>query len=139
VAFTPSFGPREYEASPLGRVEEQGFPGTAWQLGSRTATGGRTVVTEYATNDAAAGFGMGSRRVARYGVTLGAAGTPTLTLGSNAIYGAGQLYVTITKDENWTASDGRNGTVEEYTDKQGRVVLRRTYNAGAAVSTYYVY
>ncbi len=137
---TPSFGPRRYEPSPLNRVLEQGFPGETWQVAaSRTASTGRTVQTDFATNDEASGFGMDSRRVARYGVTLSAAGTPTLTLGTDAAYGAGELYVTITRDENWISGDGRNGTVEEYTDKQGRVVLKRTYNGGAAFSTYYVY
>ncbi|MGK6353581.1 hypothetical protein ACMGDE_19950, partial [Parapedobacter sp. DT-150] len=96
-------------------------------------------MTEYATNDAVAGFGTASRRVARYSVTLSAQGTPTLALASNAIYAAGELYVTVTKDENWVSADGRNGTAEEYTDKQGRAVLKRTYNANAVVSTYYVH
>src|SRR3546814_3356562 len=120
---TPSFGERKYEASPLNRVTEQGAPGTSWRLGSRTTSGGRTVMGAHVTNDVVTGFGVNSRRVARYGVTLSAAGTPTLTLATGAVYAAGELYVTITRDENWLseAVDGRNGTVEEYADKQGRV------------------
>jgi len=35
------------------------------------------------------------------------------------------LYKTITKDENWTR--GRIHTTEEYKNKQGQVVLKRTY------------
>ncbi|WP_257667145.1 DUF6443 domain-containing protein [Parapedobacter tibetensis] len=138
TTLTPSFAPRKYEPSPLDRVQEQGFPGDAWQLGARTSTGGRTVMVEYGTNDAGS-FGISGRRVALYGVSLSAQGTPTLALASNAIYSAGELYVTITRDENWLIGDGRNGTVEEYIDKQGRVVLKRTYDAGAVLSTYYVY
>jgi RHS repeat-associated protein len=62
--------------------------------------------------------------------------------GSNtAVYGANQLSVTIVKDENWVS--GRAGTSEEYKDKTGRVVLKRTFNYKSGVlemlSTYYVY
>ncbi|MFC3197068.1 DUF6443 domain-containing protein, partial [Parapedobacter deserti] len=137
--ITPSYGARRYEASPLGRVVEQGFPGSVWQpSGSRTATSGRTVVTDHSTNDAVSGFGVNSRRVARYGVTVNATtGARALTL--SGIYGAGELYVTIRRDENWTEAEGRSGTAEEYTDKQGRTVLRRGYNGSEVLSTYYVY
>ncbi|WP_304529400.1 RHS repeat-associated core domain-containing protein, partial [Aquimarina spinulae] len=63
----------------------------------------------------------------------------------DGFYPANQLYVTITKDENWTAADGHNHTTKEYKDKQGRVILKRTFaNVGApsvveAHDTYYVY
>src|SRR5690606_23013817 len=40
-------------------------------------------------------------------------------------YEAGQLYKTITYDENHTS--GKLHSTEEFTDKQGRVVLKRTY------------
>ncbi|SEL98326.1 DUF6443 domain-containing protein [Parapedobacter koreensis] len=135
---TPSFGERKYEASPLDRVSEQGFPGRAWQPGSRTASGGRTVMTAYAVNDEATGFGTNSRRVARYKVTINAS-TGARTLAISGIYAAGELEVTITRDENWVDADVRNGTSEEYTDKEGRTVLRRTYNGSEVLSTYYVY
>ncbi|MBK1442781.1 hypothetical protein JHJ32_22500, partial [Parapedobacter sp. ISTM3] len=134
---TPSFGERRYEASPLDRISEQGFAGPAWQPQHTSVAGsGHTVRTAYAVNDAVAGFGSDSRRVARYGVTVNAS-TGARTLALNGIYGAGELYVTIMRDENWTA--GRDGTVEEYTDKQGRMVLRRLYNGSEVQSTYYVY
>ncbi|MEL4309206.1 hypothetical protein, partial [Joostella sp. CR20] len=54
-------------------------------------------------------------------------------------YGANQLYVTVTKDENWKSGDGNNHTTREYKDKQGRVVLKRNYNNNIAHDTYYVY
>ena len=37
------------------------------------------------------------------------------------------MITNITKNENWTVSDGNNNTTEEFKDKQGRVVLKRTY------------
>jgi len=55
---------------------------------------------------------------------------------ANSNYGARELHKTITKDENHSA--GTNHTTEEFKDKQGRVVLKRTYNNGTH-DTYYVY
>jgi hypothetical protein len=45
-------------------------------------------------------------------------------------YEANELYVTVTKDENWDSNQtyADAGTVREYKDKLGRVVLKRTYN-----------
>ncbi|MEL4309202.1 hypothetical protein, partial [Joostella sp. CR20] len=70
----------------------------------------------------------GSNEVRDYGVSLSSAYVPTLT-NSPAYYGANQLYVTVTKDENWKPGDGNNHTTREYKDKQGRVVLKRTYGS----------
>lgn len=137
-----------FEASPLNRVLEQGAPGEVWQpAASRTNAAGRTVVMDYTTNDqstfsTATSSNAGSRRVAVYTVSS----TGALTRGSTPFYNSNQLLVTIIKDENWTAADGCFGTTEEYKDKEGRVILKRTYNlkAGTTVtaemlSTYYVY
>ncbi|MCO6164564.1 hypothetical protein NHF47_17195, partial [Flavobacterium sp. NRK F7] len=62
-------------------------------------------------------------------------------------YPANTLYKTITKDENWTS--GKNNTTEEFKNKEGQVVLKRTYSnvyengvlveAEAKHDTYYVY
>ena len=118
------FSEKELEASPLSRVLKQGAPGYAWRVG-----GGHEIKLDYQTN--------GASQIRLYTVTFTGGNTesPTLT-GGTAYYGAGELYKTITKDENWTS--GTNNTTEEFTDKQGRVVLKRTYN-GTAYDTYYVY
>ncbi|WP_339610853.1 RHS repeat-associated core domain-containing protein [uncultured Planktosalinus sp.] len=62
-----------------------------------------------------------------------------------------QLYITITKDENWESGNGKIGTVAEYKNKLGQVVLKRVYTTisgeartidpKTAISfyTYYVY
>ena len=122
-----------FEASPLNRVLEQGTPGANWQPQSGSIpNSGHTVKTPTTLN---------TTNVVRYSVTLLATNAPTLVRDGN--YGARQLYVGITKGENWKTTDGKAGTTEEYTDKDGRVVLRRTYNkSGSTVltlSTYYVY
>jgi len=114
-----------FEASPLNRVLQQAAPGKAWQLGS-----GHEIKFDYKTNSLA-------NEVKLYTVTLSSNFTPSLSGGS--YYGVNQLYKTITKDENWKASDGLNRTTEEFKDKQGRVVLKRTYNNNQKHDTYYVY
>jgi len=140
---TPSYSRPVYEASPLDRVLEQGFPGQVWQPAtSRTAATGRTVITEYTANNAIA-FGTVSttRRVARYSVGYDQYGDPTLQISTP--YAASELYVKVTKDENWVPDSGRVGTAEEYRDKQDRVLLTRRFNRKAGtvemLSTYYVY
>ncbi|WP_245536711.1 polymorphic toxin type 33 domain-containing protein [Solitalea canadensis] len=44
------------------------------------------------------------------------------------------------KRDNWVNANGTKGTTEEFKDKEGRVVLKRTYDdAGTVLSTQYVY
>ena len=137
---TPSFSRTVYEASPLDRVLEQGFPGAAWQPGGGHTL--RKVYTANNNNDAYTETAT-TRRVALYKVSLAADGTPTLTLAANAAYANNELYITVTRDENW--SSGREGQTFEFTDKQGRVVLKRAFNRSSPtgpiemLSTYYVY
>lgn len=146
---TPSFSRPVYEASPLNRVLEEGFAGAVWQPGTRGTNTGRTMVTEYTTNNTTGITDLANTRLAKLYTVTYAAGVPKLSLTGN--YGANQLYVTVRKDENWAGGSGtfasRLNTTEEYTDKQGRLVLKRTFNAktvGTTVtneilSTYYVY
>lgn len=138
-----AFAETRFEPSPLNRMEEQGAPGMPWQLGS-----GHTVRTEYTSNNNTPFSNantLGSRRVALYTAGIGtSANVRTLSrVNNNAIYADNQLYVTIIKDENWKDSDGCIGATEEYKDKEGRVVLKRSYNKKGTLaemlSTYYVY
>ena len=57
----------------------------------------------------------------------------------DGLYTTGELYKTITKDENWTSSQGKDKTTEEYKNKQGKLILKRTYNNLKAHDIYYVY
>jgi len=141
VKTTAPYSQSVFEASPLNRVLEQGAPGTVWQpAGSRTTVSGRTLSFGYTSNDASALPGSSG-----YGVRLWTAQPVSgsdhkRTLTNSGYYTAGQLYLKISRDENWTSADGKAGTVEEYTDKSGRLVLKRTFNSGSSVySTYYVY
>ncbi|MFV0573278.1 MAG: DUF6443 domain-containing protein [Xanthomarina gelatinilytica] len=59
-------------------------------------------------------------------------------------YPAYSLYKTIIKDENWQPNPNsniveRDNTVEEYKDKFGRLILKRTFDNNEPHDTYYVY
>ncbi|PXX94794.1 hypothetical protein DF185_22895, partial [Marinifilum breve] len=98
-----------------------GAPGSAWQV-----NGKNKVQIDYATNH----------------------GTEVLLFELNGDkleqtkhYSANQLYKTITKDENYTS--GNLHSTEEFKDKLGQVVLKRSYvkvsTSIKKVDTYYVY
>lgn len=59
------------------------------------------------------------------------------------IYPENSLYKTVTKSENWDPTIALLNTTEEYKDKQGNVILKRTYVEDSttikSVETYYVY
>lgn len=145
VVIPQPFTQTNFEASPLNRVLEQGAPGTPWQPVTGNTTG-HTVKMVYTTNNLNAFSGTDtavSMRVMLYNAAINGDQSRTLTIGNTAgnYYLAGQLFVTVSRDENWKS--GRGGTTEEYKDKEGHVVLKRTFNytAGALqmLSTYYVY
>ena len=131
-----------FEPSPLNRVQQQGFPGNPWQPTSSPGTE-HTIRTVYGTNNSdqannvTTGFAVRSFKVE--------VGSPShvRNLSSNGYYGEGELYLTIVKDENWQDSDGKNGTVEEYKDDDGKTVLKRQFNQKSGnievLSTYYLY
>ncbi len=124
-----------FEASPLNRVQEQGAPGAAWKA-DRDSDADHTIKFDWDTNTAS--------EVVKFRVTFTNNDTEKPQLVMDNYYVAGELYVTITKDENWKSTDGDNHTTREYKDKQGRVVLKRTYASTGSASasahdTYYVY
>jgi len=113
LANVNPYSEKGFEASPLSKVLEQGAPGKDWKLGNNNEIG-----FGYQTND--------SIEVRRYDVTLAFADkTFTPTLVANGHYLAGELFKNETYDENHAT--GKNHSVEELKDMQGRVVLKRTY------------
>ncbi len=127
-----------FEPSPLNRPLEQGAPGQGWQpYDANLNNSGHTVRTEYRSNEA-----TGSYSVRLYNAEVPSAGSIERNLVSNQNYSAGELYLTVLKDENWTDADGLAGQTHEYKDKEGRVVCKRTFNNKNGIemlSTYYVY
>jgi len=132
-----AYSEKAFESSPLNRVIEQTAPGKDWKMGSSTIAGkeysdGKSIRMEYGTNT--------STEVRRYYVTTTFANnTYYPTLQESHYYAANQLMKSVTKDENWTVADGLDKTTEEFKNKSGQVVLKRTYNNGQKHNTYYVY
>ncbi|AUP78954.1 DUF6443 domain-containing protein [Flavivirga eckloniae] len=136
LADINAYSQKELEDSPLSRVLKQAAPGKDWKLG-----GNNEIEFVYNTNDA--------NEVRFYNVSLTPSSsggihtyTPTL-LGGTTFYAANKLYKTITKDENHDGTLSKNHTTEEFKNKQGQVVLKRTYadieGVSTAHDTYYVY
>jgi len=134
-----AFSETSFEASPLNRPLEQGAPGSSWQVG-----GGHTIRLTYGNNNSDTNYGASTGFAVRlYQAQPVSLSSAERTLTSTGFYSANQLYLTISKDENWVPAYGKAGTVEEYKDKADRVVLKRTFNLSAGqleiLSTYYVY
>ena len=116
------YSENQFESSPLNRINKKSAPGTPWQMGS-----GKEVKFERRTNTLADDVRIW---------TLNPAGLPL----TNAIYQANTLWVEITKDED-------NIQTLQYTDKLGRVVLKKTEGCLIPttdghmgwLNTYYVY
>ena len=128
-----AFSRKDIEASPLNRVLKQATPGYDWRLG-----GGHEIEFEYQANTA-------TDAVKQYSVTTRLTETiyePTLV--DDGVYTAGELYKTVTKDENHSGTSKLH-TTEEFKNKQGQVVLKRTYAEIGSPSvieehdTYYIY
>jgi RHS repeat-associated protein len=124
----------KFEPSPLNTVLEQGAPGDAWQPAPRTSTAGRTVITEFELNKNV----NTDRQVRNYkAITVSGHLHRLVFVGW---YPSGKLNCTITKDESWTSAEGRAGTIEEYKDNEGRLILKRTWETDTKeLLTYYVY
>ncbi len=114
----------DYEASPLNRTLRQAAPGHDWRMG-----GGHEIALAYESN--------GSGEVLRFKVSFQNGDTDNPQLIPDGDYNAGELFKTVTKDENWSSGDDH--TTQEFTDQYGRVVLKRTFDASVAHDTYYVY
>ncbi|WP_339835844.1 DUF6443 domain-containing protein [uncultured Flavobacterium sp.] len=121
------YSEKQLESSPLNRVFKQAAPGDNWAMSNN-----HVINFEYKTNN--------DNEVKRF--TANAEWNLPLelydiTLIPNNHYSENQLYKTITKDENWTS--GNNNTTQEFKNKQGQVILKRTFNGTDIFDTYYVY
>lgn len=123
------YSKKEFEASPLNRVIKQAAPGNDWAIGS-----GHEIKLDYQTNTSADIVKLFSVP-AIWDATKGLYDIPTsLTPTDYLDY---QLFKTITKNENWIS--GNDNTAEEFKNKEGQVVLKRTYDNSISHDTYYIY
>ncbi len=136
-----AYSEKGLEASPLSRVLKQAAPGKDWKLGE-----GHEIEFDYGSNTTSdqvrlfeASITISTDNYPQGDITLF---TPSLT-GGTAFYNPKELYKTITKDENHDGTASKLHTTEEFKNKQGQVVLKRTYalvsNIETAHDTYYVY
>ncbi|WP_425236796.1 DUF6443 domain-containing protein [Ulvibacterium sp.] len=140
------YSEKEFEPSPLNRVLKQAAPGEEWKLIKNADD--HSIEFAYLTNiqDPNNPDDLNNDNVRLFQVDL-SGGDENPALAENGFYSEGELYKNITKDENHDTADGKLHTTEEYTDKQGRVVLKRNYadlsplggDTEGAHDTYYVY
>jgi len=131
---TPNpYSEKVFEPSPLNRVLEQGAPGESWAVDPSTDND-HTIKFDQLTN--------GSIEVRYHRVVFqDPSNTENPTLVTQGYYAEGQLYKQVTKDENWkpVQANPKAHTTEEFTNKQGQVILKRTYDKSTKYDTYYVY
>ncbi|TCI94780.1 DUF6443 domain-containing protein [Tenacibaculum sp. M341] len=130
-----AFSEQTIESSPLNRVQKQAAPGKDWRK-----DGGHEVEFGYENNE------EGEVKLFRVSLSIAPNSKiykPTLLGNGSVSYSVGQLYKTVTKDENHTEDGSKLHTTEEFKNKEGQVVLKRTYalvnNVEEAHDTYYVY
>jgi RHS repeat-associated protein len=120
------------EFSPLNRVLKQAAPGNDWAIGS-----GHEIKLNYQTNTSADAVKLFSV-TANWDITKGLYDIPTSLTPTD--YVQFELYKTITYDENTAAIPVEsNGSTVEFKNKEGQVVLKRTYDNSISHDTYYVY
>jgi RHS repeat-associated protein len=119
------YGRTAVESSPLNRPDTVMAPGNAW------AGSNRGVITKYLFNDSLAD-------AVRIWTVTDAAGTLG-TYSTAVTYGTGQLYKTVTIDE-------QSKQVIEYKDREGKVILKKVQLAAVPgtnhtgwLCTYYIY
>lgn len=127
---TNPFSEKQLENSPLNRVFKQAAPGDAWAMGQ-----GKEIKFEYHANSSSDNVKLFTANT----TWNSGLGVFDISVTQNGNYPANQLYKTIVKDENWKPSDIKNNTTEEFKDKQGKIVLKRTYNNSDAHDTYYIF
>ncbi|MEQ1585776.1 MAG: DUF6443 domain-containing protein [Cyclobacteriaceae bacterium] len=131
-----------FEPSPLNRLSQKGAPGAVWQPNLATPDNGKAVKMQYLVN-ADGNTLAGQEQIKMWTLTpVTLASGPEFILSSSANYPSNKLYVTVTKDEE-------SRQVREYTDKLGKVILKKvqeaagvnplTYDNNNWTLTYYIY
>jgi len=127
---TNPFSQKKFEDSPLNRVLKQAAPGNDWALGN-----GHEIKTDYQTNS------TGEVRLFE-AITIWdqTAGLYDISFWDNGYYDKNELYKTIMYDENSSSNPSeKEGSTIEFKNKEGQVVLKRTYESGKEHDTYYVH
>ena len=137
-----AYSQKLFEPSPHNRVLKQSAPGNSWQMATNANDPDHTIKFDYQSNienevKIYKAIATWNSTYKLYDITL-------IENGLN-YYSANELYKTVTKDENWES--GTDNTTEEFKDKTGKVILKRTYGISIVDGnpqntihdTYYVY
>ncbi len=112
-----AFSQKEFESSPLNRVIKIAAPGDSnnWSMGSNNE-----IEMQYQANTTA--------DAVRYFKSL----APEFELLESGTFPENILYKTVVTDEN-------NNVTQEFKNTKGQLVLKRSFNNGTTIDTYYVY
>jgi RHS repeat-associated protein len=120
-----------FEPSPLNRIHKQSAPGKSWV--GHDDDDDHTVKFDYLTNS------EDDQVKKMFAISDWHQSTSVYEpiFNENLFYLPNELYKTITKNENWTG--GTLNTTEEFKNKEGQVVLKRSWLTKQQLDTYYVY
>ncbi|WP_291285719.1 DUF6443 domain-containing protein [Flavobacterium sp.] len=128
---TNAFSEKQFEPSPLNRIQKQAAPGASWKMGN-----GNEIKIEYKVNTAADGVKFLKANTS----WQAALGLYEISFSIVGNYADKELYKTITYDENsGTILNESAGSTVEFKNKEGQIILKRTYDSGNPHDTYYVY
>ncbi|WP_445453146.1 DUF6443 domain-containing protein [Flavobacterium sp. 25HG05S-40] len=122
----------QYEQSAFDRVEKLSAPGTTndWAMG-----GNHEIRSEYSNNTPTDNVKIITAQ-SNWDSSKGLYDT-SLTQNGSTFYLTPVLFKKIVKNENWVS--GLDNTYEEYTNKEGQIILKRAYENNISHETYYVY
>lgn len=127
------FSEKKFEPSPLNRTVEQAAPGNDWAMSNVKKN---TIKLDYQTNTSGDGVKL-YKAITSWQAGKGLYDITFLAAGSYDEY---ELYKNVTYDENSGVNPSESsGSIIEFKNKEGQIVLKRTYNSGLKHDTYYVY
>jgi RHS repeat-associated protein len=127
------FSEKKFEPSPLNRITEQAAPGNDWAMSNAKKN---TIKLEYQTNTSGDAVKL-YKAVTSWQTSKGLYDISLSAIGNYDQY---ELYKNVSYDENSGVNPSESsGSIIEFKNKEGQIVLKRTYNAGLKHDTYYVY
>lgn len=137
-----AYSETDFEESPLNRPLKSGAPGHDWRIVDGLDSD-HSIKHGYGLNSVDI-YHMNKDNVIRFDVSFpdpNDTESPELISGVGGYYPENELVKSIIKDENWQPIQTyrKDNTIEEFRDKMGDVVLKRSFESGEPHDTYYVY
>lgn len=123
------------EASPVGRVIEEGAPGEDWLVNTESDND-HTIKYDYGTNS--------PNSIKKFSVIHANDFIENTEINYDGFYLSNDLTKIVTKNENWQPNPDsniieKNNTEETYSNHLGQTVLKRAFVDDDALDTYYIY